>query len=503
MTQDPSPTFDDMNTLVSLAKRRGFVFPASEIYGGIGSTWDYGPLGVELKRNVKEAWWKAMVRDRDDIVGLDSAIIQSPQVWEASGHLAGFTDPLVECRNCHHRFRADHLYVVFSGLLHDRNGNEIHVAVEAGSRDDAEGQALETILRSPHSPSGPIDNIDVRSFANVLDKSFVSCPDCGATGEFTEPRQFNLMFKTFLGPVEEEAAVAYLRPETAQGIFTNFDNVRMTTRKKLPFGIAQIGKSFRNEITPGNFIFRTREFEQMEMEYFVRPDAGFEALEHWKDARMKWYTDLGISPERLRFREHEPDELAHYAKAVYDIEYLFPIGWSELEGIAYRGDFDLTQHQQHSGKKLEYFDDETQERFIPHVVEPASGVDRGLLAFMVDAYREEEVRGEKRVVLKLHRDLAPFKVAILPLSRNEKLTPKARQVYDLVRPAWMTDYDDAQSIGRRYRRHDEIGTPLCVTVDFQTVEEDDAVTIRDRDTMEQVRVPISELVDVLKERLSN
>jgi glycyl-tRNA synthetase len=429
-----------MNTLVSLAKRRGFVFPASEIYGGIGSTWDYGPLGVELKRNVKDAWWRAMVRDRDDIVGLDSAIIQSPRVWEASGHVAGFTDPLVECRNCHHRFRADHL---------------------------------------------------------ESDK----CPDCGAVGKFTEARQFNLMFKTFLGPVEEEAAIAYLRPETAQGIFTNFQNVQTVTRKKLPFGIAQIGKSFRNEITPGNFIFRTREFEQMEMEYFVRPDDGFKALDLWKEERMRWYTGLGIAPERLRFRQHEKDELAHYAKAVFDIEYLFPIGWSELEGIAYRGDFDLRQHQEHSGKKLEYFDEERQERFIPHVVEPASGVDRSLLAFLTDAYHEEEVRGETRTVLKLHKDLAPYKVAVLPLSRNEKLAPTARKVHNLLRVRWMTDYDDAQSIGRRYRRQDEIGTPYCVTVDFETVETDNAVTIRDRDTMDQVRVPISNLPDVLKERL--
>ncbi len=435
------PTVNDMSEIVSLAKRRGFVFPASEIYGGIGSSWDYGPLGVELKRNVREAWWRAMVQERDDIVGLDSAIIQSPLVWEASGHVAGFTDPLIECRSCHHRQRAD--------------------------RVDGD-----------------------------------TCPDCGTVGQFTEPRQFNLMFKTFLGPVEEEAAVAYLRPETAQGIFTNFENVRMSTRKKLPFGIAQTGKSFRNEITTGNFIFRTREFEQMEMEYFVRPNDGFAVLDYWREERMRWYTDLGITPERLRFRQHEQDELAHYAAAVYDIEYLFPIGWSELEGIAYRGDYDLRQHQEHSGRKLEYFDDERKERFLPHVVEPASGVDRCLLAFLVDAYTEEEVKGEVRIVLKLHRDLAPYKVAILPLSRNEKLVPKARDVYELVRARWMSDYDDSQSIGRRYRRQDEIGTPLCVTIDFQTVEDDDAVTVRDRDTMDQIRVPISELQDVLHSRLS-
>ena len=441
MSQSPTPTVDDMNVIVSLAKRRGFVFPASEIYGGIGSTWDYGPLGVELKRNVRDAWWRAMVQSRDDIVGLDSAIIQSPRVWEASGHVAGFTDPLVECRNCHRRERADHL----------------------------EGD---------------------------------TCPSCGAKGQFTEPRQFNLMFKTFMGPVEDDASIAYLRPETAQGIFTNFDNVRTAARKKIPFGIAQTGKSFRNEITPGNFIFRTREFEQMEMEYFVHPDSGFASLDYWREERMRWYTSLGINPERLRFRKHDDDELAHYAAAVYDIEYLFPIGWSELEGIAYRGDFDLRQHQEHSGKKLDYYDDEQKERFLPHVIEPASGVDRCLLAFLVDAYTVENVRDEERIVLKLHNDLAPYKVAILPLSRNEKLMPKAREVYEMVRGRWMTEFDDTQSIGRRYRRQDEIGTPLCVTVDFKTVEEDDAVTVRDRDTMEQVRVPISELNSLLTERLA-
>ena len=441
MSPQPTPAVDDMNVIVSLAKRRGFVFPASEIYGGIGSTWDYGPLGVELKRNVRDAWWKAMVQLRDDVVGLDSAIIQSPRVWEASGHVAGFTDPLVECRNCHRRERADHL----------------------------EGDA---------------------------------CPSCGAKGQFTEPRQFNLMFKTFMGPVEDDASIAYLRPETAQGIFTNFENVRTAARKKVPFGIAQTGKSFRNEITPGNFIFRTREFEQMEMEYFVHPDDSFASLDYWREERMRWYTALGVSPERLRFRKHDDDELAHYAAAVYDIEYLFPIGWSELEGIAHRGDFDLKQHQEHSGKKLEYYDDERKERFVPHVIEPASGVDRCLLAFLVDAYTVENVRDEERIVLKLHKYLAPYKVAILPLSRNEKLLPKAREVYEIVRGRWMTEFDDTQSIGRRYRRQDEIGTPLCVTVDFKTVEEDDAVTVRDRDTMEQVRVPVAELSDLIAERLA-
>ncbi len=439
MTGKPNEYLDNFNPIVSLAKRRGFIFQASEIYGGVGSTWDYGPLGVELKRNIKEAWWNSMVHSRDDIVGLDSAIIQNPKVWEASGHIEGFSDPLVECKDCHQRFRADHV---------------------------------------------------------DLDQ----CPSCGAKGRFTPPRQFNLMFKTFLGPVENESNIAYLRPETAQGIFTNFENVRVSSRKKLPFGIAQIGKSFRNEITPGNFIFRTREFEQMEMEYFVNPDQGSESLEYWKNERLAWYIDLGMLPERLRLREHEGDELAHYAKAVFDIEYLFPMGWSELEGIAYRGDFDLRQHQEHSGKKLEYFDNETDSRFIPHVVEPASGVDRSLLAFLVDAYEEEEVNDQKRVFLKLDPRLAPFKVAVLPLSKNSDLIGKARIVYDLIKADRLTDFDDTQSIGKRYRRQDEIGTPVCVTIDFDTVEKDDSVTLRDRDTMEQIRVPIADLRSELANR---
>jgi len=372
VTGKPNEYLDDFNPIVSLAKRRGFIFQASEIYGGVGSTWDYGPLGVELKKNIKDAWWNSMVHTRDDIVGLDSAIIQNPKVWEASGHTEGFSDPLVECKECHQRFRADHL-------------------------DSDE------------------------------------CPSCGTKGQFTPPRQFNLMFKTFIGPVEEETSVAYLRPETAQGIFTNFENVRASSRKKLPFGIAQIGKSFRNEITPGNFIFRTREFEQMEMEYFVKPGEGFEALDYWKNQRLDWYVNFGMRPDRLRLREHEGNELAHYAKSVFDIEYLFPMGWSELEGIAYRGDFDLRQHQEHSGKKLEYFDTETDERFIPHVVEPASGVDRSLLAFLVDAYQEQQVNDQKRVFLKLDPRLSPFKVAVLPLSKNSALIGKSNEVYDLIK----------------------------------------------------------------------
>lgn len=427
-----------MEKIVSLAKRRGFIFPSSEIYGGLNSCWDYGPLGVELKNNVKRAWWKAVVQERDDMVGLDASILMHPKVWEASGHLEGFTDPLVDCKNCKQRFRADH---------------------------------LET------------------------DK----CPACG--GELTEARNFNLMFKTYLGPVEENAAVVYLRPETAQGIFVNFLNVMTASRKKIPFGIAQIGKSFRNEITPGNFTFRTREFEQMEIEYFVQPGTDEEIHRRWIEERFDWYVKLGISPDRLRLRPHDPDELAHYAKGCSDIEYLFPMGWSELEGIANRTDFDLRRHSEYSGTRLEYFDQEANEHYIPYVIEPSAGADRATLAFLLDAYREEPDKDEIRVVLRFHPALAPIKVAVLPLSRKEPLIDMAKEIHQELRRHWMTDYDDAKSIGRRYRRQDEIGTPYCITVDFQSLE-DKAVTIRDRDTMEQTRVPIAELVRVLNEKLN-
>jgi glycyl-tRNA synthetase len=430
----------DMETIVSLCKRRGFVFPSAEIYGGFANTWDYGPLGAELRRNIREAWWKAMVQERDDVVGIEAALITNPQVWVGSGHVESFSDPLVECRNCHSRFRADKLAS------------------------------------------------DV-------------CPDCGAVGQFTEPRQFNLMFKTFVGPVEDEAAVAYLPPETAQGMFVNFENVQTTTRKKLPFGIAQIRKSFRNEITPGNFIFRTREFEQMEMEYFCRPGTDLHWYDYWRQERFNWYKRIGVRAENLRLREYAPEELAHYSSATTDIEYRFPMGWDELEGIADRTDYDLKRHSAHSGKPITYFDEETKEHIVPYVVEPAAGLDRVLLVLLLDAYREERVRDETRVVLKLHPWMAPVKVAVLPLSRNEKLVPTAREVHAIVRKHWPSQYDDAQSIGRRYRRQDEIGTPYCVTVDFETVDQDRAVTIRDRDTMEQVRVPIANLVDALREKL--
>jgi len=427
----------DMEKIVSLSKRRGFVFQSSEIYGGLGSCWDYGPLGVELKRNVKEAWWKAMVLDRDDVVGLDSSILMHPQTWVASGHVQEFADSLVDCKSCKQRFRADEL------------------------EED-------------------------------------KCPNCG--GELTEPRMFNLMFKTFMGAVEDEAAVVYLRPETAQGIFVNFQNVLNTTRKKLPFGIAQIGKAFRNEITTGNFIFRSREFEQMELEFFVKPGTDKEWFDHWLEERFNWYVSLGINKDNLRLRQHGKEELAHYALGCYDIEYLFPMGWSELEGIANRGDFDLVQHAEYSGKDLSYFDEETQEHIMPYIIEPSAGVDRSVLAFLLDAYDEEQLEKEKRVVLHFHPTIAPVKVAILPLSRNEKLVPLAKGVYADVRGAFMTQYDDSQSIGRRYRRQDETGTPLCVTIDFQSLE-DRQVTIRDRDSLKQIRVPIEVLKTTLRAKL--
>ncbi len=429
-----------METIVALAKRRGFVFPSSEIYGGFSSTWDYGPLGVELKRNVKAAWWRAMVQERDDVVGLDSAILMAPAVWQASGHVANFTDPLVDCKQCKMRFRADHV-------------------------------------------QGTV------------------CPNCG--GELTAARNFNLMFKTFVGPVEEDAAVAYLRPETAQGIFVNFLNVQGSMRRKLPFGIAQQGKSFRNEITPGNFIFRTREFEQMEMEFFVLPGEDAHWYAHWRQERFNWYTRLGVNPARLRLRDHEPAELAHYSQATADIEYLFPMGWGELEGVAHRGDYDLTQHQQASGKDLRYFDDETKTHVLPYVIEPAVGADRATLVFLLDAYHEERVEatGDTRVVLRLHPELAPIKVAIMPLSKKEPLTDLAQEIHRTVRRQYMSQYDQTGgAIGKRYRRQDEIGTPLCITVDFTSLE-DHAVTIRERDSMAQVRVPIANLLPALRERL--
>jgi glycyl-tRNA synthetase len=436
-----------IDTIVNLCKRRGVVFPSSEIYGGLRSAWDWGPLGIELKRNVKNEWWKAMVHERNDVVGLESSILMSPKVWEASGHVATFTDPLVECTSCHRRYRADHVS-----------------------------------LERP-------------------------CPNCGNGPAWTDPRQFNLMFKTYMGPVEDSAHIVYLRPETAQGMFVDFMTVQSSSRKKIPFGIAQQGKSFRNEITPGNFVFRTREFEQMEMEFFVKPGTDDEWHEYWLEERMRWYTDLGMRSENLRLREHDEDELSHYAKRTLDIEYNFPgMGWSELEGIANRTDFDLKAHAAQSGQDLSYFDTETEERYVPYVIEPAVGVERPTFAFLIDAYAEEEAptasgKLEKRVVLKLDSRLAPSKVAVLPLSKHADLTPVAEKVAADVRKRFVTDFDVAGSIGKRYRRQDEVGTPFCVTVDFDTLT-DSQVTVRDRDTMEQERIPVESLVDFLAKRLT-
>ena len=429
-----------LDTISNLAKKRGFVFQSSEIYGGLRSAYDYGPLGVELLRNVKEEWWRSMVQHRADVVGIDSAIIQSRQVWRASGHEAVFTDPMVECRNCNSRHRLD--------KLADPN----------------------------------------------------TCPTCGKTGTFTEPRNFNLMFRTHMGPVETDENMVYLRPETAQGIFINFENVRRTNRLKLPFGIAQVGKSFRNEITPGQFVFRTREFEQMEMEFFCRPGESDGWFQYWLDARYQWYVDLGMSPEKLRLRHHDHDELSHYSSGTADVEFAFPWGWDELEGIANRGDFDLRQHTELSGVDLRYFDQDSNERFFPHVIEPAAGATRTTFAFLIDAYHEEELEGETRTVLKLHHRLAPYKVAVLPLSKKEELIEPAEKLATELRRHWMIEFDLTQSIGRRYRRQDEIGTPYCVTVDFESLE-DAAVTVRDRDTMTQDRVAMDQLVSYLQAKL--
>ena len=430
----------ELDQVVNLCKRRGFVYPSAEIYGGFRSSYDYGPLGSLMLRNVREAWIRTMVQQRDDVVLIDAAILAPPQVFEASGHLANFSDPLVDCTKCKQRFREDH-------------------------------------LTDPDT-----------------------CPNCGSKGTFTAARAFNLMFKTFAGPVEGSGAEVYMRPETAQGMFVNFTNVQQTSRKKPPFGIAQVGKSFRNEITPGNFIFRTREFEQMELEFFVPPAESAKWYEYWCNARLQWYIDLGIPAEMLMLRPHDPDELSHYSSGTSDIEFMYPWGWGELEGVAQRTDYDLTQHSNHSGQKLDYFDQANNERYIPYVIEPAAGVNRAMAAFLLAAYDEDEIDGEKRSILRLHPRLAPYKVAVLPLSKKDTLSPLARQIYAKLADRYMVDYDDTQSIGKRYRRQDEVGTPLCVTVDFESLE-DGAVTIRDRDTTEQVRVPIESLLVELGARL--
>jgi len=427
---------EKMDKLVSLCKRRGYIFPSSEIYGGINACWDYGPLGAELKRNIKDFWWREMVHKRDDIEGLDAAILMHPKVWETSGHVAEFTDPLVDCKKCKSRFRAD----------------------------DIEGDA---------------------------------CPNCG--GELTAPRQFNLMFKTFMGPVEDDANVVYLRPETAQGIYVNFLNVQGPSRQKVPFGIAQIGKAFRNEITPGNFIFRTREFEQMEMQFFIPPAEDDKWFEYWREQRWQWYLDLGIREDRLRWHEHGPNDLAHYAKKAYDIEYEFSFGWKELEGIHNRTDFDLSRHMEATGKDLRYWNEETKEKFIPYIIETSAGCDRTMLMCLLDAYDEEEVKGEQRVILRLHPRIAPFKAAVLPLVKKDGMPELAQRLYDDLRRKFKVFYDAGGAVGRRYRRMDEIGTPYCFTIDGQT-SEDDTVTLRDRDSMEQTRHKIAEIPDLLESK---
>ncbi|MBD3161916.1 MAG: glycine--tRNA ligase [Candidatus Eisenbacteria bacterium] len=435
-----------MDKLVALCKRRGYVFPSSEIYGGINACWDYGPLGVRLKNNVKRLWWRSMTQLRDDIEGLDAAILMHPQVWVASGHVENFTDPLVDCRECKARFRADEMGV------------------------------------DPTDPNTP-------------------CPRCGNRGTLTKPRLFNLMFKTFMGPVEEDSAVIYLRPETAQGIYLNFENVRTSSRQKIPFGIAQIGKAFRNEITPGNFIFRTREFEQMEMQFFIRPGTDPEWLEHWRDERVRWYLEeIGLRSEKVRVHEHAPDELAHYAKAAYDVEYEFPFGWKELEGIHNRTDFDLSRHQEHSGKKMEYFDDETKQRYVPYIVETSAGCDRTVLTALVDAYREEEVEGEARVLLSLNPSLAPIHAGIFPLVKRDGMPEIAERITGELKDRFYVFYDEAGSIGKRYRRMDEAGTPFCVTVDSETLQ-NESVTVRNRDSLDQERIAIRDLGDWLGERV--
>ncbi|RTE48133.1 glycine--tRNA ligase [Actinobaculum sp. 352] len=454
-----------LDNVISLAKRRGFVYPCGEIYGGTRSAWDYGPLGVELKDNIKRQWWKAMITSRDDVVGLDSSIILPKEVWVASGHVGVFNDPLTECLSCHKRFRVDQMQEEY-----------------AARKDIADPDSVQL--------------------------ADLPCPACGTRGQWTEPRDFNMMLKTYLGPVEDESGLHYLRPETAQGIFVDFQNVMTSARKRPPFGIGQIGKSFRNEITPGNFIFRTREFEQMEMEFFVEPGTDEKWHEYWIEQRRQWYVDLGIAPENLRFYEHPQEKLSHYSKRTVDIEYKFGFqgsDWGELEGIANRTDFDLSTHSKHSGKDLSYFDQATGERWIPYVIEPAAGLTRSLMAFLVDAYVEDEAPNtkggvDKRVVLKLDPRLAPVKAAVLPLSRDERLSPIARELAAKLRRNWNVDFDDAGAVGRRYRRQDEIGTPWCITVDFDSLE-DHAATVRDRDTMGQVRLPIDAIESYLAGKL--
>jgi glycyl-tRNA synthetase len=502
-----NPSQQRMENIVSLAKRRGFVFPSSEVYGGLNGCWDYGPLGVELKRNVKDAWYESMVRGRDDIVPVDCAILMNRRVWQASGHEKCFTDPMVDCRECKRRFRADKVrmhYLVVGGkpAWHHAYEGDDPVGFEQISKSVRKSYDH---LRNAHKAdfdAGAASDLDCL-LSQAPDGYARICPECG--GELTEARLFNLMFKTFVGPAEDSAAMTYLRPETAQGIFVNFLNVLNSSRIKVPFGIAQIGKAFRNEITPRNFTFRTREFEQMEIEFFCKPGTDDQWYRHWVEVRKRWYLDLGMRPENVRFREHEPEEMAHYARGCTDVEYKFPFGWGELEGIANRTDFDLKAHAEASGKDMTYFDDETKERFVPFVIEPSAGADRSTLAFLCDAYCEDEAPDEKgnpqpRTVLKFHPRLAPIKAAVFPLVRKDGMPEKAGAIYEGIRKRMAAFYDDKGAVGRRYRRQDEAGTPFCITVDGQTMQ-DDTVTVRDRDAMTQQRIPAEGILRFLSDAL--
>jgi len=454
-----------MEKIVALSKRRGFVFAGSEIYGGFANTWDYGPYGIQLKKNIQDFWWKTFVQERPDIVGLDSSILMNPKVWEASGHLGSFTDPLMDCKNCKERIRGDKLIEENLGI------------------EQAAGKSLEAI-------------------GQIIKENNLKCPKCGKC-DFTEARAFNMMFKTHQGVVEETSTAAYLRPETAQGIFINFKNVQQNCRMQIPFGVAQIGKSFRNEITPGNFTYRTREFEQMEIEYFINPNNKEDIkakFEEWKNLSKQWFLDLGIKEEMLRFREHESDELSHYSSMTFDVEYKFPFGWGELMGVAYRGCFDLTQHQEFSGKNLEYTDPQTNEKYIPHVIEPAFGLSRTTLITLLDAYEEDEVEGETRVVMRFSPKIAPVKAAIFPLIKKPELQKVAQEIFNDLKKEFYVEYDESGAIGKRYRRQDEIGTPFCITVDFDTLE-DNFVTLRDRDTTKQEKIQISDLKEILRKKI--
>jgi len=496
-----------MDKLVALCKRRGFIFQSSEIYGGINGFWDYGPLGVELKRNIKNAWWEDMVRRRDDIVGLDASIIMNPRVWEASGHVGGFSDPMVDCTACKARFRADQLVRIeyyFEDKPEDRFpffgvGDTVQVM-------DANAKPYRKLVKS-HGGKNPVQGSpELFTHLDQAARAEFVCPECGEKGQMTEPRAFNLMFKTHVGAMEDSSAIAFLRPETAQGIFADYKNVLDSSRLKVPFGIAQIGKAFRNEINPRNYTFRSREFEQMEIEFFCHPSEADGWYQHWRDTRYQWYVDHGLTSSKLRLRDHEEDELAHYAASCADVEYAFPFGISELEGIANRTDYDLAKHQEYSGKDLTYFDDETKERFVPYVIEPSGGVDRAALAFLCEAYTEDEAPDEKgqmktRTLMKLHPRFAPIKVAIFPLVKKEGMPEVAREIYEQVRDAGLNAfYDEKGAVGRRYRRQDEAGTPFCVTVDGQTLE-DQTVTIRDRDSLDQQRIKTDEVLAFVREKL--